>query len=626
MSHHHTKPNLDRFEQAVVERNHEQACIELLSILQSIDNHSGGLQDIEFNTPPQIAMLEQDKTVYFCTRAAIAVGIFFSDPDLDISDAGARHFFSFQRWLATIFASSPYVNADHILQLYNQNPIADSTEVHLEADKKVLIKFCLLYFPESNLTVNLEAIWQADPALCASLCFALQSSHFVGTEAAFSKRHTILQWFPEKLIQMPNLTEIPQNLVQNAYKYCSYDIAPNKHNVKKALNQVIRRHLLELGYRDREIMKIGYRNNKPVMVILLEDFHNNSETFSTYSIGLAAARQFFYLVGFGDKSTDHIGQNIFDEFYSIPQTSPIETVSFIRQICETHYASVFYIPSIGKTPFTVFAANLRYAPLQITSLGYPSSSCSEFIDYMLIEEDYIGSENCFTEKLLRLPSNSLPHVSNTLNKVQSLKWSESPEIVNIGITADLMQLNPFFLDTLRTIRDRTKVKIRFHFGILQCAQITIPYLERVIKTYLGDSAQIYFYSSNNGYEEALYRCDMMLIPFPFSNGKGVIHMVERGLVGICKRGREVHQYIDEALFKRFGLPQWLVVNTLEEYIGHAVLLAENHQDRLAWRQHIIQNNKLNSLYEGNPDLMGQIISEKLMQWVSTNNVTKDYLN
>ena len=52
---------------------------------------------------------------------------------------------------------------------------------------------------------------------------------------------------------------------------------------------------------------------------------------------------------------------------------------------------------------------------------------------------------------------------------------------------------------------------------------------------------------------------MMVNPFPFGNTNGIIDMVTLGLVGICKTGAEVHEHIDEGLFKRLGLPEWLIV-------------------------------------------------------------------
>ena len=87
-----------------------------------------------------------------------------------ISESGALSFIGFQRWLTFIFASSPYVNADHILRTYNINPDPKG-DMHLNTDFSSFAKFCILYLSESNININLDALWEINKELCASLCF-----------------------------------------------------------------------------------------------------------------------------------------------------------------------------------------------------------------------------------------------------------------------------------------------------------------------------------------------------------------------------------------------------------------------------------------------------------------------
>ena len=111
---------------------------------------------------------------------------------------------------------------------------------------------------------------------------------------------------------------------------------------------------------------------------------------------------------------------------------------------------------------------------------------------------------------------------------------------------------------------------------------------------------------------------MMVNPFPFGNTNGIIDMVTLGLVGICKTGAEVHEHIDEGLFKRLGLPEWLIANTVDEYVERAIRLAENHQERLELRRHIIENNGLQTLFTGDPSPMGKVLLEKFEEWKVAN--------
>ena len=615
------QPSVIRFEQEVAAKNYEAACVELLDILSKIDTNFGGVEGIEIDYPSQLNdELVQDKIKHFCTRVAVAMSELFSDPKLDISEGGAQRFFTLQRWINMIFASSPFVNADHVLQTYNRNPDKTNlSDFHLDNARSSLIKFCILYLPESNINVNLDALWNLDPELCASLCFALQSPRFIATDQAFSKRGTILQWFPEKLAAIENLNNVPSAISHDVYMHCSYDIAENKHWVKKALNQVIRRHLLQGGWTDRDVTKLGERNGKPVMVVLLEHFHSSHSIYRTHSTSMIAARERFYLIGVGNDAVDEAGKAVFDEFHVLEGSNVVSKLDHLKAICEKNGAAVLYMPSIGMDLTTIFASNTRLAPVQVIALGHPATTHSDFIEYVIVEDDYVGSEKCFSEQLLRLPKDALPYVPSALAPQHvEYRLRENPEVVNIGIASTTMKLNPYFLAALKAIRDRANVKVHFHFALGQSSGVTHPYVERFIKSYLGNDATAHPHAPYDQYLRILHNCDMMVNPFPFGNTNGIIDMVTLGLVGICKTGSEVHEHIDEGLFKRLGLPEWLIANTVDEYVERAIRLAENHQERLALRRHIIENNGLQTLFTGDPSPMGKVLLEKFEEWKAAN--------
>lgn len=615
------QPSVIRFEQEVAAKNYEAACVELLDILSKIDTNFGGIEGIEIDYPSQLNdELVQDKIKHFCTRVAVAMSELFSDPKLDISEGGAQRFFTLQRWINMIFASSPFVNADHVLQTYNRNPDKTNlSDFHLDNARSSLIKFCIFYLPESNVNVNLDALWNLDPELCASLCFALQSPRFIGTDQAFSKRGTLLQWFPEKLATIENLNNLPSAISHDVYMHCSYDIAENKHWVKKALNQVIRRHLLQGGWTDRDVTKLGERNGKPVMVVLLEHFHSSHSIYRTHSTSMIAARERFHLIGVGNEAVDAAGQAVFDEFHLLKGDNIFSKLNELKEICEKNGAAVLYMPSIGMDLTTIFASNTRLAPVQVIALGHPATTHSDFIEYVIVEDDYVGSEKCFSEQLLRLPKDALPYVPSALAPQHvEYRLRENPEVVNIGIASTTMKLNPYFLAALKAIRDRANVTVHFHFALGQSSGVTHPYVERFIKSYLGNDATAHPHAPYDQYLRILHNCDMMVNPFPFGNTNGIIDMVTLGLVGVCKTGAEVHEHIDEGLFKRLGLPEWLIANTVDEYVERAIRLAENHQERLELRRHIIENNGLQTLFTGDPSPMGKVLLEKFKEWKAAN--------
>ena len=163
--------------------------------------------------------------------------------------------------------------------------------------------------------------------------------------------------------------------------------------------------------------------------------------------------------------------------------------------------------------------------------------------------------------------------------------------------------------------------MHFHFALGQSHGLTHPYVERFIKSYLGEDATAHPHLPYAEYLSVLNDCDMMVNPFPFGNTNGIIDMVTLGLVGVCKTGAEVHEHIDEGLFKRLGLPEWLIANTADEYVECAIRLAENHDERLALRRHIIKNNGLQKLFTGDPRPMGRELLKRVQQWAEQAGVT-----
>ena len=136
------KPSVIRFEQEVAQKNYEQACFELLDILEQLDSNFGGIQNIEIDIPSQLNNLEYEQVTHFCTRMAVGITALFSDHNLVISDGGTLRFLTLQRWISFIFASSPYINADHILQEYNLNP---NKKDLLEKIKKINERYEIIF-------------------------------------------------------------------------------------------------------------------------------------------------------------------------------------------------------------------------------------------------------------------------------------------------------------------------------------------------------------------------------------------------------------------------------------------------------------------------------------------------
>ncbi len=599
--------NLERFEHSVYNRQYEKAGTELLQLLHMLDNHYGNLS-AAFTAKPMAALANGDEVdAHISTRIASAISHLFLNSDFAFSPEGYARALQLQRWLATLFAVTPFRNADHVVRSLNN---FGWEKDELELTPANMNKFSLLAFSESELPINLDAVWAANPAMAVSLCMSWLAPRFLASPSAHAKRELVLGWLPEKLRQM-DLDQIPSGILHDVYMHCSYADRPDRHRIKAAINAVVRNKMLQKGLSDAPPLLPLIKGEKPTMLVVLEWFSGAHSIYRTHSTTMRTARRHFNVVAMGyEGNVDELGRAVFDEFIPLNNDSPItEQMAQIRSTAIAKQARVFYMPSVGMFPLTMFACNLRFAPLQVMALGHPATTHSPCMDYVVVEDDYVGLESCFSEKLLRLPKDALPYVPSAAlpqNLTPQLRDNdgENPPVVKIAVCATTMKLNPRFLQTCKAIVDTAKTPVHFEFMVGQATSLIHPQVNRVIKQFLGDNVHVNRHMNYPEYMAKINDCDLFINPFPFGNTNGIIDTVTLGQVGVCLNGAEVFECTDRGLFGRVGVPSWMATNSIGEYIAATVRLIDNPKERLKLRRELIAKNGVQILFTGRPDIFG----------------------
>lgn len=599
--------SLDLLEDAAYSRRHEEAAREMAKLLDLLNRNYGSLrEDFSVRISALLDMAELD--THIVTRICSAITCLFSDPSFHLSDTGYGMMISWQRWIALLFAASPFRNTDHIIRLLNlEGAAADQ----LKLDQRSILKFCLLYSPESEIPVDLNNLWNYNKGLAACLAFVLMSPRFLGSPAAHGKREVLLEWLPPRLDEVEDLSFLPIGILHDVYMHCSYADMRGRHEIKAPINRLIRKKLEQMGITDLPIPKSGRKTqdkDKPVMMVVLEWFSSEHSIYRTHSRSMEGCKKHFHLVGVGDIATvDAAGRAVFDEFIEIQAGDAVTGTQAVRAAAETFQPAVLYMPSVGMFPLTLFVTNLRLAPLQLVALGHPATTRSDYVDFIVVEEDYVGDPECFSEKLMRLPSNGMPYRPSAAYVNQSVRVRETPEVVSIAVASSLMKLNPGFLGACKAIGERSKAPIQFHFLLGFGQGFVFIQARNLIRLYLPD-AIIYPHQPYAQYLASIGRCDMYINPFPFGNTNGLVDMTHLGLVGVCKSGPEVFEQIDSALFKRLGLPDDLIADTVESYVDAAVKLANDHPRRAALRRELLHDNAVERLFEGDTLAFGSQLS------------------
>ncbi|OVZ98483.1 glycosyltransferase [Yersinia frederiksenii] len=591
--------SLPYFEFLVSARRYEEAGRVLIFMLEQLDTHYGRWDVFSLNKPsPQ-------QQAHYCNRLAAAIGNLFSDPGFVLSEKGFLQLINFHRWIALIFAASPFGHADHVIT--NLNQAGEGCAHPLRFERGHFLKFCVMYLPESGIPLQPEILWQFNPYATAALFLALLSPRILPSTVGHAKREFLLGWLPEKLLTLDRIEHLPERILHDVYMHCSYADMAQKHAIKRSINFHLRNSLLHRGLSDNDLLPP--LRDKPLMLVILEWFNSGHSIYRTHSSTLRAAREHFSTHGTTiSEATDTLAREVFDDFTEVSRAGAVEAIVALAQRL---LPDVIYFPSVGMFPLTIALTNLRLAPLQVMALGHPATTHSDYIDAVLVEEDYLGDIGCFSENVVSLPKDCLPYVppANISQPEPLLHVDERPE-VHIAVCASAMKINPRFLATCEEIAQRTSTPVIFHFLVGFCWGITHRVMEKAVHEVVPQ-AKVYEHLAYLDYLQVINQCDLFINPFPFGNTNGIVDTVRQGLPGVCLSGAEVHEHIDEGLFRRLGLGEELVAHSLAEYIAVAVRLISDKVWRDSLRRRLLQIQPDNVLFSGKPEQFGVIVRRLL---------------
>ncbi|MCL2791425.1 MAG: FkbM family methyltransferase [Desulfobulbus sp.] len=604
---------INEFEYHCYRREHETAGRHLVTLLERIDQHYGLMMDVDEWAQSEQALDIMDE--HLTTRLASAITALVTDLEFTISDYGIGKLTHFQRWLSSLFAVTPFRNADHILRSFGIDPAAKNTLFMRDGEVR---KFQLFYLTDSEMRLDWDVFWGFDKVAAANLAISLLATRLMASPPAHQKREMLLRWLPARLDQI-DWDQIPSGVLHDAYMHCSYADIASKHDLKKPINTIIRRKLGSLGLSDvtrKAMTTAGDKESggKPVLLVVLEWFSKNHSIYRTHSQTMVAMRAKFHLIGMGyDGRVDEVGRELFHEYIPLEGASVWDHVAHVREVSEARNAQVMYMPSVGMFPSTMILANLRIAPLQMMALGHPATTHGHAMDYVVVEEDYVGEESCFSEKLLQLPKDGMPYrppAAMLQMKIERglLPPKASPDLVRVAVAATIIKLNPGFLRMCGQIVGEAKVPVEFHFLVGQASGLTFPQVRNIVHRLVGKTAVVHKHQNYDVYMQVIADCDLFLNPFPFGNTNGIVDTVWAGLMGVCKTGVEVHEHIDEGMFRRLHFPEWTIAQTHEDYKQAALRMINNGSERVELAAQLAGPQAIEKLiFEGRPQILGERI-------------------
>ncbi|MDR5737543.1 glycosyl transferase family 1 [Caballeronia sp. LZ016] len=594
--------SLERLESRVHDKQFDEA-ISLVFELQAV------LRKKPFIDPAELmaaAPQDGERFYLFVSRAAAALAAMFAHPEFALTDARWQRLLPLRALIWRIFTADVQRNGEGVAR----SLIASIRNERSRAPEDAARKLTLVFSSEWDLPLDLAQMWNFDHRAAATLGMAIAAESYPGSERAYARRNAMLQWLPDAMSGIVDLLEVDVAATWALYMHCSYGDVQRRHDVKRSINVLVRNKLAEYGLTNLPASPPdGPARKRPLMLVFPEAFTSGHSIVRTHSRTLIAARERFETVALCSASA--IGdeeRRVFDRVYELPESGNVPaSVGVIRDFALSERPDVFYMPSVGMSAMSIFMSNLRIAPLQIAGLGHPATTHSDCIDYVSVEEDYVGDASCFSEKLMLLPKDGQPYAPSARLEPIGARRPRDPACVHVAIASSLMKLNPRFIEACGQIA-RCAPHVQLHFFDSAGDVLALNHLQRVLAEMIPDGAfTIHGFHPYPDYMRMLNDMDMFLSPFPFGNTNGIVDAFTVGLPGVCKTGREVFERIDGAMFMRAYMPGWLVADTKEEYVEAAVRLANNREERESLRRYMLEKNVVQRFFEGRPEVFGEMV-------------------
>ncbi len=363
---------------------------------------------------------------------------------------------------------------------------------------------------------------------------------------------------------------------QNEYKSKSKKNFPSKNKVSKKI---------KLGFfsADFRVHAMGH-----LMVGMLE-LHDKSQ-FELYG---------FY---FGPKieSNDKLHDRIlkcFDKFTDISLMSDFETSNLCGEL-EIDIAIDFMCHTGDYNRFSLFLEKL--APIQINFLGYPGTSGSKNLDYIVADKILIepDEQKFYSEKIIYLPDTYQPNendkkISNTLVKKETFGLPEEKFI--FCCFNSHQKINPIIFDAWLYILKNTENSV---IWLLKDNSFSQENLKLQIKNNGIDPDRLIF-AENLKIEDHLQRikfADLFLDTFPYNAHTTCSDALRVGIPVLTLKGKSFASRVAASLLNTINLNE-LITTNIEDYKKLAIKIYNEKTYLDEIKKKIIVNKKNSNLFK-----------------------------
>jgi predicted O-linked N-acetylglucosamine transferase (SPINDLY family) len=492
----------------------------------------------------------------------------------------ATRFIALNTVLANMIRLTNFGNADIILKAICKQP-------------NNLIRMLTLYSPYCRQRLDIDDFFKVQPYLTSYWVATVLKSRWFAT----AETHAFIQ----ELLLQPALRhyaiddrQFPiEEETAFAYFHATYADPDKDRKLRDVINACV-----------QKTFRYGYQNPAPDFRRILVISANMSMSHPIYRClapMLHALKPDYHLTLFhiNPSQENKVDRVLFDEVINYERQN-IFTQEMLENILHKNFGVAIF-SDIGLNRPSLIMANLRLAPIQITTYGHPVSSGDTQIDYFIGGEDVepTNAQRFFSEKLRLIPGLGVEPVYPDYTPQFPPK---AYEWIEIGLSWGELKYNYPHLMRLKKIQEQVKKPLRFHFIGISATRLTFINARKDLQAMFGESCvHVSPFMPNADYMRQIEACDVLLDSFHFGSYTRVVDSLYCHKPMVALMGDRSYNRLAGALLRQAGFPE-LVAATTEEYVSIAVRLIEDEE----WRDEIVRKIK-------NTDLDARIFHSKNAQ-------------
>jgi predicted O-linked N-acetylglucosamine transferase (SPINDLY family) len=231
----------------------------------------------------------------------------------------------------------------------------------------------------------------------------------------------------------------------------------------------------------------------------------------------------------------------------------------VREAIESAALDILFFADIGMDPLTYFLAFWRLAPIQMVSWGHSVTSGIDTVDYYVSSEavEARGSEQFYTEKLVRLPGYFMPRYRRPVldGARKSRRELGLPEGKRLYYCPqNLFKLHPDFDPAIRAILERDPEGEVLLVEFLR-AGVQELVCRRFARTLGPFASRVHFLPRMNhrDYLHYLSAADVILDPFHFGGCNSSCDALSLGVPIVTLPGAQLPGRFTLGLYREMGL-------------------------------------------------------------------------